>query len=252
MKRFSLVLLTASAVLAGPLAALAQDSTSWDYEGKHGAMVWGKLDPSYAACSKGHEQSPVDIRGARLDKALQPLEFHYIAGSVTLQNTGHTIRAIPARGSYMVANGVRYDLVSFEFHHPSEGAVRGKLTDMDVDLLHKSADGKIAILNVQLVEDRGAANAVMATLWPQLPEKPGDTTKVTDMVNPAGFIPSDPGYWTYMGSLTTPPCTEGVRWFVFEQPLSISRDQLRKFAALYSVNSRPLQDIGKRKIEADE
>jgi carbonic anhydrase len=158
MKRFSLVLLTASAVLAGPLAALAQDSTSWDYEGKHGAMVWGKLDPSYAACSKGHEQSPVDIRGARLDKALQPLEFHYIAGSVTLQNTGHTIRAIPARGSYMVANGVRYDLVSFEFHHPSEGAVRGKLTDMDVDLLHKSADGKIAILNVQLVEDRGAAN----------------------------------------------------------------------------------------------
>jgi carbonic anhydrase len=105
---------------------------------------------------------------------------------------------------------------------------------------------------VQLVEDRGAANAVMATLWPQLPEKPGATTKVTDMVNPAGFIPSDPGYWTYMGSLTTPPCTEGVRWFVFEQPLSISRDQLRKFAALYSVNSRPLQDIGKRKIEADE
>lgn len=215
-------------------------------------MVWGKLDPSYAACSKGHEQSPVDIRGARLDKALQPLEFHYIAGSVTLQNTGHTIRAIPARGSYMVANGVRYDLVSFEFHHPSEGAVRGKLTDMDVDLLHKSADGKIAILNVQLVEDRGAANAVMATLWPQLPEKPGATTKVTDMVNPAGFIPSDPGYWTYMGSLTTPPCTEGVRWFVFEQQMTLSRDQLRAFTAIFKVNTRPNQDLHGRHIEASE
>jgi carbonic anhydrase len=234
------------------LGAAAQTTTPWDYEGKHGALVWGKLDPSYSACSKGHEQSPIDIRNARLDKALQPLEFHYIAGSVTLENTGHTIRAIPPKGGYMVANGVRYDLLEFVFHHPSEGEVKGKLTDMDVDLVHKSADGKVAILDVQLVEDRGAANAVMATLWPHLPEKPGDTAKVTEFVNPAGFVPADPGYWTYMGSLTAPPCTEGVRWFVFEQPLSISREQLRKFAALYKVSSRPLQDIGKRKIVADE
>ena len=239
--------------MAGPLAALAQDSTPWDYEGKRGSLVWGKLDPSYQACSKGHEQSPVDIRNARLDKALQPLEFHYIAGSVTLVNTGHSIRAIPAKGSFMVANGVRYELVEFEFHHPSETAVRGKLTDMDVDLMHKSADGKVAILNVQLLEDRDAAgNAVMATLWPHLPEKPGATEKIAEFVNPAGFVPADPGYWTYMGSLSAPPCTEGVRWFVFEQPLAISREQLRKFAALYKVNSRPLQDIGKRKITADE
>lgn len=99
MKQFGLVLLAASAALAGPLAAWSQDSTPWDYEGKHGALVWGRLDPSYAACGKGHEQSPVDIRNAHLDKALQPLEFHYIAGSVTLENTGHTIRAIPPKGS---------------------------------------------------------------------------------------------------------------------------------------------------------
>jgi carbonic anhydrase len=92
----------------------------------------------------------------------------------------------------------------------------------------------------------------MATLWPHLPLTPGATAKVTEFVNPAGFVPQDPGYWTYMGSLTAPPCTEGVRWFVFEQPLAVSREQLRRFAALYKVNSRPLQDIGKRKIEADE
>jgi len=252
MKRFGLVILAATAALAGPLAAWAQDSTPWDYEGKHGSLVWGKLDPGYSACSKGHEQSPVDIRGAHLDKALQPLEFHYISGTVTLLNTGHTIRVLPAKGSYMVANGVRYDLMAFEFHHPSEAAVKGKLTDMDVDLVHKSADGKVAILSVQLLEDRGSANAVMATLWPHLPLTPGATAKVTEFVNPAGFVPADPGYWTYMGSLTAPPCTEGVRWFVFEQPLAVSREQLRRFAALYKVNSRPLQDIGKRKIEADE
>ena len=253
MKQFGLVLLAASAALAGPLAAWSQDSTPWDYEGKHGALVWGRLDPSYAACGKGHEQSPVDIRNAHLDKALQPLEFHYIAGSVTLENTGHTIRAIPPKGSYMVADGVRYELVEFEFHHPSESAVKGKLTDMDVELVHKSADGKFAILEVQLIETLNTApNAVMAALWPHLPLNPGATAKVTEFVNPAGFVPADPGYWTYMGSLSAPPCTEGVRWFVFEQPLSISREQLRRFAALYKVNSRPLQDIGKRKIEADE
>jgi len=240
-----------TATLAG-LGAAAQSTTPWDYEGKRGALVWGKLDPSYSACSKGHEQSPVDIRNARLNKALVPLEFHYMAGPVTLENTGHTIRAIPPGGSYMVANGVRYDLVEFDFHHPGESAVKGKLTDMDVDLVHKGADGKFAILAVNLVEDRGAPNAVMATLWPHLPEKVGGTEKVTEMVNPAGFVPADPGYWTYIGSLTAPPCTEGVHWFVFEQPLSVSREQLRKFAALYKVNSRPLQDIGKRKIEADE
>jgi carbonic anhydrase len=250
--KFCLALVAAIAALAGPMAAAAQDASNWDYEGKRGSIVWGKLDPSYSACAKGHEQSPVNIRDARLNKALQPLEFHYIASSITLENTGHTIRATPIKGSYMVANGVRYDLISFEFHHPSEHAIKGKLTDMDVDLIHKSSDGQIAILNVQLLEDRGSPNAVLASLWPQLPEKPGTSAKVTDMVNPAGFVPSDPGYWTYTGSLTTPPCTEGVHWFVFEQPLSISRDQLRKFAALYKVNSRPLQDIGKRKIEADE
>jgi carbonic anhydrase len=248
----ALAALTLIMATLAALGAAAQTTAPWDYEGRHGALVWGKLDPSYSACSKGHEQSPIDIRNARLDKALQPIEFHYIAGSVTLENTGHTIRVIPARGGYMVANGVRYDLVDFEFHHPSEGEVKGKLTDMDVDLVHKSPDGKMAILNVQLVEDRGGANAVMATLWPHLPEKPGTTATVTEFVNPAGFIPEDPGYWTYMGSLTAPPCTEGVRWFVFEQPLAVSRDQLRKFAALYKVNSRPMQDIGKRKIEADE
>jgi carbonic anhydrase len=252
MKRFGLLMLAVCSVVAAPLAAMAQDSTPWDYEGKRGSLVWGKLDPSFSACSKGHEQSPVDIRGAHLDKSLQPLEFHYIAGSVTVENTGHTIRVTATKGSYMVANGVRYDLAYFEFHHPSETAIKGKLTDMDVDLVHKSSDGKLAIINLQLLEDRGAPNAVLATLWPHLPEKPGATEKVAEFVNPAGFIPSDPGYWTYMGSLTAPPCTEGVRWFVFEQPLSIGRDQLRRFAALYKVNSRPMQDIGKRKIEADE
>src|SRR3954452_11470141 len=114
----------------GSACALAQ--SGWDYTGKTGPLAWGKLDPAYQACSKGHEQSPIDIRGAHLNKKLQPIEFHYIAGSVDLMNTGSLIVAHVKPGSYIVAEGVRYELQQFEFHHPSESAVKGKLTDMDV------------------------------------------------------------------------------------------------------------------------
>ena len=241
----------ATLVLAISAMAAAQ-TTNWNYQGKTGPLGWGRLDPAYEACSKGHEQSPLDIRGAKLDKSLKPIEFHYIAGPETLENDGHTVVVHVDPGSYIVAGGVRYDLVEYEFRHPSEETVKGKLSDMSIQLVHKSADGKMAILAVRLSEDRGFPNATMATLWQHLPKTAGKTEKITDMVNPGGLLPADRGYWTYMGSLTTPPCTEGVRWFVFEQQLSVSRDQLRAFAALYKVNTRPMQDPHGRRIEADE
>lgn len=243
------------AVLALGLAASvagAQSRAYWDYYGKTGPLAWGHLDPAYQACSKGHEQSPLDIRGAHLNKALQPMEFHYMGGPVTIENDGRRIIVHVNPGSYMIANGVRYELQQFEFHHPGESAVRGKLTDLGVELLHKSADGKMAIVDVRLAMDRSNPNAVLAMLWPHLPQKPGTTEKVTDMVNAGGFLPVDRGYWTYMGSLSSPPCTEGVRWFVFEQEISLSLDQLRAFTMLFRLNSRPLQDAHGRRIEANE
>ena len=247
------------AVLALGIATVAIAQTTppagapWDYEGKHGELAWGKLDPAYKACSQGHEQSPIDIRGAKLNKTLQPIEFHYMAGPVTLENTGHTVVVHVDPGSYIVAGGVRYDLVQFHFHHPGEEAVKGKIPDMDIHLVHKSADGKLAVIAVRLIESiTTPPNALLATLFPHLPTKVGETEKVADMVNPGGFLPADRGYWTYEGSLTAPPCTEGVRWFIFEQDLTISRDQLRAFGALYKINSRELQDAHGRRIEANE
>ncbi|MDR3727855.1 MAG: carbonic anhydrase family protein [Terracidiphilus sp.] len=242
----------AALVLGMATLAAAQTTAPWDYQGKNLPMRWGKLDPAYKACSEGHEQSPIDIRGAHLNKALPPIQFHYLAGSVTIENNGHTIEVLVNPGSYIVAGGVRYDLVQFHFHHPGEEAVKGKLSDMDVHLVHKSADGKLAVIAVRLNEDMGLPNAVLATLWQHLPATVGAHEKITEMVNPGGLLPADRGYWTYTGSLTTPPCTEGVRWFVFEQELGLSRDQLRAFAALYKMNSRPLQDTHGRRIEANE
>ena len=248
MRIFRLFLLFA---LANSLAS-AQTAAHWDYYGKTGPLGWGKLDPAYKACSEGKEQSPIDIRGAHLNKALQPIEFHYMAASVEIENNGHTVEVVVKPGSYIVINGVRYDLQQFHFHHPSEEAVNGRLVDMSLHLVHKSADGKLAVIGVRLSEERGDPNAILATLWEHMPTTPGASDKVTEMINPGGLLPADRGYWTYMGSLTTPPCTESVRWFVFEQPLSISRSQLQAFTRLYKINSRPVQDTHGRRIEANE
>jgi carbonic anhydrase len=251
--RFSARLSALAALVFGlSTVAAAQTTAPWSYEGRTGPLRWGKLDPAYAACSNGREQSPLDIRGAKLNKALQPIEFHYISGAVTLENNGHTIVAHVNPGSYIVAGGIRYNLIEYAFRHPSEETVKGKLADMSVQLVHKSADGKLAILAVRLIEDQNRPNAVLAHLWQHLPTSAGKTEKITDMVNPGGLLPAERGYWTYMGSLTTPPCTEGVRWFVLEQEITLSRDQLRAFEGLFKVNTRPMQDPHGRHIEANQ
>jgi carbonic anhydrase len=241
------------ALLSGFTAVcFAQNGAYWNYEGKTGPLVWGKLDPAYSACSKGHEQSPIDIRGAHLNTSLEPLEFHFVAGPITLENTGRGIVVHVDPGSVMVTGGVRYHLAVLDLHHPSEHSVKGKLSDMEVDLDYRSDDGKLAIVAVRLNQDRGFPNALLATLFEHLPAKPGTTAKIADMVSAGGLLPADRGYWTYEGSALTPPCTEGVRWFVFEQDLSMSRAQLRTFVNLFKMNTRPVQDLHGRRIEANE
>jgi carbonic anhydrase len=245
-----------SSLLVQSWPACAQNAASgqpdWGYLGRYGPVNWSKVDPGYSACSKGHEQSPVDIRGARLNSALKPVEFHFIAGPVTMVNDGHAVSVKPLAGGYIVADGVRYNLVEFTFHHPSEHAVNGGLTDMEVDFLTRSADGKTAMLAVLLSENSDFPNTTLSMLWQHLPSKPGQTEKDDDMVDPGGLFPSDPGYWTYTGSLPAPPCTEGVQWFVYETPVSISQRQLEAFVRIFRMNTRPLQDMHGRKIEANE
>jgi carbonic anhydrase len=252
MRHPALVVFALSLATVAAAQTFDQNTAPWDYQGKRGELVWSKLDPAYQACNKGHEQSPLDIRGAHMNKTLAPIEFHYIAGPVTLTNDGHTIVARVDPGSYILAGGIRYELLQFDFHHPSEEAVKGKVTDMDVQLLHRGRDGNLVVVTVRLREEAGNPNAVLAMLWPHLPKTAGATEKVQEMVSAAGLLPADRGYWTFMGSLSTPPCTEGVRWFVFEQELSLSRDQLRAFAAIFRMNTRGLQDAHGRRIEANE
>jgi len=239
-------------ICLGLVAGAGAQNAAWSYVGRTGPLNWGKLDPAYRACSQGHEQSPIDIRGAHLNKALAPLEFHYITAPVSVENTGNLIVVHPNPGSSLTADGVKYELKELTFHRPSETEVKGKLTDMDVEMLHQSADGKMAIVEVRFTMNRDQPNAVMAALWPHLPAAAGGVEKEVGPVNAGAFLPGDRGYWAFMGSLTTPPCTEGVRWFVMEQELSISRQQMRQFAAMFRMSSRPVQDTHGRKIEANE
>jgi len=245
----------AALALGASLSALAQapaHTAHWGYEGNNGPLNWHKLDEAYKTCADGKEQSPIDIRGAHLDKKLPPIEFHYIAGGVTVVNNGHSIQVNVHPGSYIQVGPDRYDLVQFHFHHPSEEAVKGKLSDLSVHLVHKSADGKLAVVGVRMNEDINTPNALLASIWQHMPKEEGKSEDVSELVNPVGLLPTDHGYWTFPGSLTTPPCSEGVRWFVMEEPMTIGKDQLQTFTRLYKMNTRPLQPIHGRKILANE
>lgn len=235
-----------------PVAGAQTAQPDWTYTGRYGPLNWSKLNPAYSACNKGRQQSPVDIRGARLDKQLQPVQFHFVGGPVDLVNDGHAIVVHPLPGSYVVIAGTRYNLVDFTFHHPSEHAINGELSDMEVDFLTRSEDGKMAELAVLLTENSDFPNATVAMLWQHLPVKAGESKKDDDMVNPGGLFPSDAGYWTYTGSLPAPPCTEGVQWYVFQSPLNISQHQLSTFINLYRINTRPLQEMHGRRITGNE
>lgn len=228
----------------------APSGAAWSYYGKTGPSNWGRLDQQYRACSKGKLQSPIDIRGAKPDASLRPIEFHYLSGPVTLVNTGHTIRVNVIPGSYIIFGGTRYDLQEFHFHHPAEDLVNGKLSDLQIDMVHKNAAGELAIIGVRVNE--GQVNGSLAALWPSLPAAAGATAAVQSNFNPLGLLPTDRSYWSYLGSITIPPCTEGVRWIAMQTATELAQDQWQAFARLYPDNARPIQATRGRKIAASQ
>ena len=232
---------------AAPPAAASQGAT-WGYYGAKGPSNWGHLDPEYTACSKGKQQSPIDLRGAKLDKSLKPIEIHYLGGALTLINNGHTVQATVAPGSYILASGIRYDLLQFHFHHPAEHLVNGKLSDLELHLVHKDAAGDLAVIAVRM--DEGQVNGSLAALWPSLPRTVGTTASIDGPFTPAGLLPTEQSYWTYSGSLTAPPCSENVRWLFMQTPTQLSGEQLAAFAKLYPDNARPVEATHGRKIAA--
>ena len=246
------VLLVTALVLL-PASPRAQWRTPWSYEGAAGPDHWGDLDPEYAACKVGMEQSPIDIRNAQ-KAALPALRFDYNSGPLNIINNGHTAVRVdypPGNANFLIVGDQRYQLTQFHFHRPSEEYVHGKPYDMVIHLMHQASDGKIA--GVAVLLKVGRANAAIQQLWEHMPRTEGKATAIAGVgVNPAGLLPRDTAYYTYVGSQTAPPCTEGVTWFVLKTPVDISAQQISAFAKLYPHDVRPLQPLNGRVVQQSQ
>lgn len=215
----------------------------WGYEGDNGPEHWGD---NFPVCGTGKKQSPLNIIGP-FEKSKDTLSVDYKEGPLKMLNNGHTIQVNVEPGSTLTINKESYDLLQFHFHRPSEEQVDGKNAAMVAHFVHKSKDGKLAVIGVLLNE--GKDNAAIKTLWANLPPKEGEEflpEKVS--FNPGNMLPKDLGFYNYEGSLTTPPCTEGVQFYILKKPMDVSKDQVGKFP--FKLNARPVQSLNGRKINA--
>lgn len=228
-----------------PFGAQAQHAShEWDYDGAKGPQKWGSLKSDYATCKLGHQQSPIDIR-ATTKGALAPIEFDYKAAPLKLIDNGHTIQVNQAAGSGITVAGSRYELLQFHFHTPSEERINGKSYPLVAHLVHKNAEGKLAVVAVLFKE--GKENPTLATIWRSLPAEKGHEVSVdTSTIDLASALPANRGYYNFAGSLTTPPCSEEVNWFVLKAPVDMSAAQLKQFHTLYQHNARPVQALNGR------
>ena len=216
------------------------------HQGEGGPSHWGKIDPANTRCDSGQRQSPIDIRdGIRVE--LEPVGFDYKPVRFNVVDTGHTIQVNLGAGNSITLLGRRYDLVQFHFHKPSEERINGVGFDMVVHMLHKDNDGKMVVI-AALVK-QGKANSLVQTVWNNLPLEKNDAVQAAGLIDVSSLIPTGREYYTYMGSLTTPPCTEGVQWIVFKEPIDLSQDQIGIFGRLYPMNARPIQNSAGRLIK---
>jgi carbonic anhydrase len=222
--------------------------TPWGYDGKRGPAHWGKLDPDYAGCASGHRQSPIDIRGT-IRGDLPPLHIAYKAVPLSITDDGHGIVVDASGGGTLSADGEDFELQALRFRRPGEEMVNGKRAAMSVQFEHRARSGRLAVLAVPLQESPQEHRLVRA-LWSALPLEPGKpVTLPASKIDPGQLLPAKREYYIYSGSLTTPPCTEGVLWLVMKQPVKLSREQVADFGRIYKNNARPVQAANGRVIK---
>jgi carbonic anhydrase len=247
---------TAPRAARGNAAALAATHASgsegghgdahWSYTGERGPQAWGAMKAEFNKCSTGKRQSPIDIREG-IAVELEPVQFDYRSTGFAVIDNGHTVQVNLAPGNAIQVLGRRYDLVQFHFHRPSEERINGRQFDMVAHLVHKDPEGRLAVVAVLL--DRGSAQPIVQAVWNNLPLEKGEEQAARVAIDPNHLLPQDRRYYTYMGSLTTPPCSEGVLWMVMQQPVPVSPEQIDIFARLYPMNARPIQAAAGRLIK---
>ena len=211
----------------------------WTYDGVTGPDHWALLGGASATCGSGQRQSPVDIAGTPKPQ-VSHIKLDYNSVSATIQNTGKTIRVAPQDGGNLIIDGVSYPLQYIEFHSPSEHSVNGHRSTLESQFIHQDKAGHTVIVSV--LYDIGTADPMLGSLWTYLPTDPGQPLPLSDLlINAQDLMPSTQDYYVYSGSMTTPPCTEGVTWMISSMPLSVSAEQADAFERLIGPNARPLQ-----------
>lgn len=226
--------------------AHADHAGHWAYTGEGAPETWGDLKPEFATCKTGKEQSPIDITGEMPVKG-GPIKFAYAPFPLKALNNGHTIQANNSVPNSIEIDGAKFDLLQIHFHAPSEHTIDGKHADMELHMVHKNAEGKLAVVGLML--NKGADNPVVASLWSHIPAEVNKEESVAGVnVDLASILPADQNYYHYMGSLTTPPCSEGVSWYVLKTPGTVSEAELNKFNELLKTNARPTQPLSGREL----
>jgi carbonic anhydrase len=218
----------------------------WGYTGDEGPDHWSEISPEYATCGGGKNQTPIDIKNAVKAK-LDPIIFHYTTNAEDVLNNGHTVQANMEEGSSITADGIKFQLKQFHFHTPSENVVNGERFPMEMHLVHADKDGNLAVVAVMFKE--GKKNEALAHLWKHMPHHVDEHGKPEGNVNPRDLLPENRHFYRFTGSLTTPPCSEGVRWFVMQDALSAGKEQMEEFTeSVHGADNRPLQPLGARMI----
>ena len=238
-----------SVLLGGVLftsgTAFAADTAQWTYSGEGGPENWAKLSPEFGACT-GKNQSPINLTGF-IEAELKPIKVSYQAGGNEILNNGHTVQVNYAAGSGISVDGIQFDLKQLHFHAPSENLINGKSYPMEAHLVHADKDGNLAV--VALMFKEGAENKVLAKIWPLIPKDAGEKTALPSPFDVAKLLPPNKSYYRFNGSLTTPPCTEGVRWLVMKTPVSASQEQVEAFShVMHHPNNRPVQPVNARPV----
>jgi carbonic anhydrase len=237
-----------AALLALSIISASAYASHWSYEGDGAPEHWGELDDTYKTCQSGMNQSPINI-DTTIKAHLAPLQTHYTEGPMTLTNNGHTIQAgekADTRDS-ITLDKQAWTLQQFHFHAPSENEVHGKKYAMEMHLVHKNASGELAVVAVMF--DKGAANTELEKLWVIMPEQAEQNATIRQDIDLNNLLPKDKTYWRFSGSLTTPPCSEGVTWIVLKHPLTVSTEQLAKFThTLHHNNNRAIQTLHGRVV----
>lgn len=216
----------------------------WGYIGEKGPENWGKLSPEFSSCELGTAQSPINIESP-IEANLDRLEFNYQSSPLRILNNGHTIQVNYQSGSLLELDGESYELVQFHFHHPSEHKVNDENFPMELHLVHQNEKGSLAVVGVFLKQ--GEANKALEAIWEVLPEKQGKEQIIPNVeINAFELLPTDQVFYRYYGSLTTPPCSEKVNWIVYQEPIEVSTAQVQKFAKLFPINARPVQNLNRR------